>query len=145
MLEARHIILSCISLVVYPGVPVSTRMHESSGLPSSRVPVLHSTVLLAEILGAFEDCYVRFQAEGFAPIMQQWRALSDIIGQRVTVDVLGTRHVGIVEDVDNDGVLVLRDDQNQHHRIFFRRCHPGAPLKGGFGIVLMGNQLNAHP
>ncbi|MBW2737717.1 MAG: hypothetical protein JRE64_02475, partial [Deltaproteobacteria bacterium] len=33
-------------------------------------------------------------------------------------DVIGKTHIGKVVDVDNDGVLILKDDQGRLQRIF---------------------------
>jgi BirA family transcriptional regulator, biotin operon repressor / biotin---[acetyl-CoA-carboxylase] ligase len=74
--------------------------------------------LLCNLLKNFETCYDQLKEEGFGPIMNQWRTMTDIIGQRVYVDVLDTRHIGTVEAVDDDGVLILKDDQAKNHRIF---------------------------
>ena len=74
--------------------------------------------LLAAYLNEFEILYECFQNQGFAPIMEKWRAMSDIIGKQVTVDVLGTLHIGTAVAVDDDGVLILEDESGQTHRIF---------------------------
>jgi BirA family biotin operon repressor/biotin-[acetyl-CoA-carboxylase] ligase len=85
------------------------------------------TALLCDLLREFEICYARLKTKGFPAIMEQWRDLTDIIGRRVYVDVIGTRHTGTVEMVDDDGVLLLRDDRGNIHRIFsgdVRRVRP---------------------
>lgn len=76
------------------------------------------TKVLCDLLKDFEVCYEQLKNQGFTPIMEQWRSMSDIIGQRVYVDVLNTRHTGTVEAVDDDGVLILKDDLGEVHRIF---------------------------
>lgn len=50
--------------------------------------------------------------------MNRWRELADIIGKQIRVDVIGKTHIGEVMDVDNDGVLILKDDQGRLQRIF---------------------------
>lgn len=74
--------------------------------------------LLCTLLQNFEAVYEQLKTEGYGPIMAQWRSMSDIIGARVYVDVMQTRHVGTVAAVDDDGVLILRDDDGRTHRIF---------------------------
>jgi BirA family biotin operon repressor/biotin-[acetyl-CoA-carboxylase] ligase len=76
------------------------------------------TDLLCSLLHHFESSYDTLQRHGFEPIMAQWREMSDIIGRPVYVDVLDVRHTGIVEAVDDDGVLILKDDKGRLHRIF---------------------------
>lgn len=113
-------------VVVGVGVNVNTRLEEippeigdiaTSILIESGVGVSRPT-LLCSLLKDFEVCYEQLKDEGFGPIMNQWREMTDIIGQKVYVDVLDTRHTGTVEAVDDDGVLILKDDQGDTHRIF---------------------------
>lgn len=91
---------------------IATSIHIESGGDVSR------PTLLCNLLKDFEACYEQLKGEGFGPIMDQWRTMTDIIGQRVYVDVLETRHTGTVTAVDDDGVLILKDDRGNHHRIF---------------------------
>lgn len=79
---------------------------------------LSRTELLCSLLQNFEDCYEQLKTEGFGPIMEQWRRMSDIIGRQVHVDVMGTRHCGTVAAVDDDGVLILEDADGRTRRIF---------------------------
>jgi BirA family biotin operon repressor/biotin-[acetyl-CoA-carboxylase] ligase len=92
--------------------PIATSVRIESGSPFSRID------LLCSLLHHFESSYDMLQRDGFKPIMAQWRKMSDIIGRPVYVDVLDVRHTGVVEAVDDDGVLVLKDDNGQWHRIF---------------------------
>ncbi len=92
--------------------PIATSVRIESGSRFSR------SDLLCSLLQQFERYYDMLQHDGFKPIMAQWREMSDIIGRPVYVDVLDVRHAGIVEAVDDDGVLILKDDRGQRHRIF---------------------------
>lgn len=92
--------------------PIATSIRIESGSRFSR------TDLLCSLLRHFESSYDTLKRDGFNPIMAQWRELSDIIGRPVYVDVLDVRHTGIVEAVDDDGVLILKDDNGRLHRIF---------------------------
>ncbi len=101
---------------------IATSVQIETGRPYSRVE------LLCALLGNFEVCYERLKTGGFGPIMEEWRQMTDIIGQRVYVDVMQTRHFGTVAAVDDDGVLILTDDQGQTRRIFsgdVTRVRPG--------------------
>jgi BirA family biotin operon repressor/biotin-[acetyl-CoA-carboxylase] ligase len=91
---------------------IATSIRIESGIHLSR------TTLLCNLLEDFEVCYEQLNKVGFGPIMHQWRKMTDIIGQRVYVDVLDIRHTGTVQAVDDDGVLILKDDQGKIHRIF---------------------------
>lgn len=113
-------------VVVGLGMNIHTRREEmpseiqdiaTSIYIESETRVSRST-LLCSLLEDFEVCYEQLINEGFGPIMDQWRTMTDIIGQRVYVDVMNTRHIGSVQAVDDDGVLILKDDQGNTHRIF---------------------------
>jgi BirA family biotin operon repressor/biotin-[acetyl-CoA-carboxylase] ligase len=73
--------------------------------------------LLRHFLEQFEACYEQVIGKGFVAIMKRWKALSDIIGRDVAVDLIGNRIHGRVEDVDDDGILVLKDNQGTIHRV----------------------------
>ncbi len=73
--------------------------------------------LLRLYLERFEDCYGTFKTAGFKPILERWRALSDIIGRRVRVDLLTHRYTGEVLEIDQDGVLILRDHEGALQRV----------------------------
>jgi len=74
--------------------------------------------LIQAYLKCYDNYYEILKRNGFAPIMKRWKEFSDIIGRRVTVDVIGKKHIGKVVDIDDDGVLILKDDQSRFHRIF---------------------------
>jgi BirA family transcriptional regulator, biotin operon repressor / biotin---[acetyl-CoA-carboxylase] ligase len=98
-------------------MPADIRAIATSALIQKGAPVERVTLLCA-LLKNFERCYDQLKSDGFAPIMAQWRRMSDIIGQPVYVDVLEKRYTGIVAAVDDDGVLILEDKQGHRHRIF---------------------------
>jgi len=51
-------------------------------------------------------------------VLHRWRELSDMLGRRVEVDMLGRRHTGEVTEIDEDGSLILRDEGGRSIRIF---------------------------
>ncbi|MBC2693780.1 MAG: biotin--[acetyl-CoA-carboxylase] ligase [Desulfobacteraceae bacterium] len=79
---------------------------------------VHRIKLIQEYLKLYEQYYDMFKKNNFEPIMNRWRALADIIGKQIRVDVIGKTHIGKVIDVDNDGVLILKDDQGRLQTIF---------------------------
>lgn len=91
---------------------MATSVKIANGRSQSRV------ALLCALLNHFEQCYDQLKTEGFGPLMIEWRRMSDTIGQQVRVDVLNNRFTGVVVDVDDSGVLVLKDDKGRLHRIF---------------------------
>ena len=74
--------------------------------------------LIQKYLKLYEQYYDMFKKNNFKPIMSRWRELADIIGKQIKVNVIGKTHIGEVVDVDNDGVLILKDDQGMLQRIF---------------------------
>lgn len=90
---------------------IATSLAVETGHAVSRVD------LLRQFLARFESCYALVEGQGFSQIMKRWKALSDIIGRTVAVDLIGSRIQGRVEDVDETGVLVLRDGDGQVHRV----------------------------
>ena len=74
--------------------------------------------LIQHYLKLYEKYYDMFKKNDFKPIMKRWRELADIIGKQIRVDVIGKTHIGKVVDVDNDGVLILKDDKGVLQRIF---------------------------
>ena len=74
--------------------------------------------LIHEYLKLYEQYYDMFNNNNFEPIMNRWRELADITGKQIRVDIIGKTYIGEVTDVDNDGVLILKDAQGSLHRIF---------------------------
>jgi BirA family biotin operon repressor/biotin-[acetyl-CoA-carboxylase] ligase len=92
--------------------PLATSVLIETGGPFPRVP------LLRRCLESFESSYDLFRAEGFAPILERWKARSGMPGRRVIVRVPGRDLAGTVTDIDENGFLLLRDGDGRDHRIF---------------------------
>jgi len=90
----------------------ATSILAETGAPFSR------PLLLRSYLEQLEYYYDIFNTEGFDPVLQRWRALTDMLGRRVRIDMIGRRHVGEVADFDQDGALILRDEGGRSIRIF---------------------------
>jgi BirA family biotin operon repressor/biotin-[acetyl-CoA-carboxylase] ligase len=50
--------------------------------------------------------------------MNRWKLLTNMMGRRIMVQMVGRQHVGEVFDIDQDGFLILRDDRGESIRIF---------------------------
>lgn len=74
--------------------------------------------LVRACLEQFEKYYKMFKENEFSFIMHRWKQLSDIIGKKIMVDVVGQEHRGEVVDIDDDGVLILKDGHGRRQRIF---------------------------
>jgi len=54
---------------------------------------------------------------GFDPILRRWKELTNTIGKRIMVEMIDKRYTGVVQDVDQEGVLILKDEKGAFHRI----------------------------
>jgi len=59
-------------------------------------------------LTALEGWLDRHDEEGFEVIRQAWRARSDTLGREVMVRTEGQEVVGVAEDIDDAGALLVR-------------------------------------
>jgi len=59
--------------------------------------------MLAALLEEFDAWRGRLEREGFGPVRERWRMLSDTIGRHVTVDGV----TGLAVDLDVDGALLI--------------------------------------
>lgn len=90
----------------------ATSILAETGAPFSR------SLLLRRFLEYFEYYYDMFHVKGFDPVLRRWKALTDMLGRRVRVDMIGRQHEGEVTDCDQDGALILRDEGGRSIRIF---------------------------
>ena len=91
---------------------IATSVTIETGIPMNRA------AFLKEYLSLYEQTYGIFTREGFNPLMGEWRKLTHIIGHMITVDMIGKRLTGEVEDIDREGALLLRDEEGEIHRIY---------------------------
>lgn len=73
---------------------------------------------IREYLRWYEKYYEIFKNIGFEPVIQRWKELTNTIGQMVIAEVAGKKYIGEVHDIDNDGILILKDESEKLHRIF---------------------------
>jgi BirA family biotin operon repressor/biotin-[acetyl-CoA-carboxylase] ligase len=73
----------------------------SVALETGQAPSRES--VLTALLEEFDTWRTRLEGEGFAPIRDGWRRLSDTLGRRVTVDAV----TGVAADLDTDGALLI--------------------------------------
>jgi BirA family biotin operon repressor/biotin-[acetyl-CoA-carboxylase] ligase len=88
-----------------------------TGRPFSRSGIVR------EYLQHFERYYEQFTRSGPGPMIERWRALSDMNGRKVSVDVIDRTYTGIVQEIDDDGVLILKDRRGRSYRIFSGDVH----------------------
>lgn len=62
----------------------------------------------AALLTALEEWLEVHASEGFAPVREAWRAMSDTLGREVRVRIGDEEIVGMAEDIDDAGALLVR-------------------------------------
>ena len=93
-------------------LPIATSVRIESGRDFSRSDIL------AQYLARLEQGYEMINAGRFDRIISRWKALSHMVGQRLIVEELDERYTGRVEDVEDTGVLLVRDDTGRLHRVY---------------------------
>ena len=90
---------------------VATSLLLSGGWPMGRVS------LLDKFLCQLEVWYELFCKGSFERILKAWRHYESILGNSVEVSVPGARLLGVAEDIDLCGRLLVRDNVGRLHRI----------------------------
>ena len=73
--------------------------------------------LTKKLIEKLEEDYFLLKKEGFRPIMDEWKRLTDMLGSRVKVVLQNRAFEGLVHDIDPDGALVVRKDAGTLERI----------------------------
>ncbi|MBF0154338.1 MAG: biotin--[acetyl-CoA-carboxylase] ligase [Magnetococcales bacterium] len=82
------------------------------------VPMPLRRDLLVGFLHRFETWHERYRQEGFAGVRERWLALAQIQGRRVEVNLLKEKFIGTALDMDPDGfLLVRREDDGSVSRV----------------------------
>ena len=88
---------------------VATSLCMMKGEPLPRVKFFQA------VLRAMDDLYAQVQAQGFAPVLQEWRKYSITLGQEVKV--IGVRdgeiYFGKATDIDEDGALLVDTEEGR--------------------------------
>lgn len=82
--------------------PIATSMREVTGKLYSR-----SAVIIG-ILREIEYLYAKLKTDGKEAMLAEWRRVSSILGKKVNVSFGNEIISGIAEELDNDGMLILR-------------------------------------
>jgi BirA family transcriptional regulator, biotin operon repressor / biotin---[acetyl-CoA-carboxylase] ligase len=89
----------------------ATSVLMETGKPFPRIALLRAYLEWLEIY------YDTFKTKGFDPVMNRWRNLADIVGRKISVDLMDRVQMGEVLDIDKDGFLILRDSEGRIERI----------------------------
>jgi len=74
--------------------------------------------LFKGLLERLENLYELFIKEGFNPVLEEWKGYAGFLGRRVEVTSPTERLSGLALDVDHDGALVIRLEDERTRRIF---------------------------
>jgi BirA family biotin operon repressor/biotin-[acetyl-CoA-carboxylase] ligase len=69
------------------------------------------------VIESLFDCMVRFESDGFAPFLDEWRKYDWLFGKQIVVDQPDRRHFGHADGVDDDGALIIRTDKDRQRVI----------------------------
>jgi len=75
------------------------------------------TVILRSFLEHFEGTYALFREGRFPLILNRWKDYAGATGRHVRVDQVGRTLSGEIQDIDENGFLLLRDEKGHLHRI----------------------------
>jgi len=109
LLESRAVASSEPVLVIGVGINLGQREFppELAGRATSvALETGHAAdreTMLAALLEEFDAWRARLEGEGFGPVRERWKSLSDTIGRHVTVDGVS----GTATDLDGDGALLI--------------------------------------
>ena len=81
---------------------------EATSILLERGQAAPRALFAAACLTALEDWIDRHAEEGFGPVRQAWRERSVTLGREVAVTVDGRELVGVAEDIDETGALLVR-------------------------------------
>jgi len=90
---------------------LATSLRLSTGKAISRVGLLQT------LLYQLEQWYERLCQRSFATILETWRQYEMTLGSWVEVSLPKSSLVGVAEDLDTDGALLVRDQRGRLHRI----------------------------
>ncbi|MDH4232816.1 MAG: biotin--[acetyl-CoA-carboxylase] ligase [Nitrospirota bacterium] len=82
--------------------PIATSIKEGAGKCSSR------NELIAGILKQFERDYGILISQGKQSLLDEWKALSSTVGKNVKVAMGDETLIGLAEDIDDNGMLILK-------------------------------------
>jgi BirA family biotin operon repressor/biotin-[acetyl-CoA-carboxylase] ligase len=95
---------------------VATSLREALA-GSGRRDRLSRVELAKRLIECLEEEYVSLKKNGFGPIIEEWKELSDIIGSRIKVTTYNRTFEGQAHDIDQDGSLVVRRERGQMEKI----------------------------
>ncbi len=96
--------------------PADLRLAPTSILAENKLPVSRSRIL-QRLLWHLEIHYQSLLAGRFVPTLDKAKALSIVLGQEVCIAAVNGAIVGTAIDIDDNGYLLLRDQQGKIHKV----------------------------
>lgn len=90
---------------------IATSIFMETDRPFPRIALIRAYLEWLEIY------YETFKTKGFKPVLNRWKHLSDIIGRRISVDLIDRVRIGEVLNVDKEGFLILKEHGGAVERI----------------------------
>jgi BirA family biotin operon repressor/biotin-[acetyl-CoA-carboxylase] ligase len=94
----------------------STSLKKELGSEINRVEFVQ------RLLEEFESLYLKFQKDGFSPILEEWRNMSATIGEWVKITTQARTIYGEAIGVDSEGALVLETGDGKLEKIVAGNC-----------------------
>ena len=106
------------------GINVNNKLPEElKGTATSMREVLGFEVPLTEVfkklLGRLDSWYLIYLRENYREILNKWKIHSAVIGKRVRVITDKGEIIGIAIDIDEDGALILKQNDGVLRRIYY--------------------------
>ncbi|MCR6545293.1 biotin--[acetyl-CoA-carboxylase] ligase [Dehalobacterium formicoaceticum] len=89
----------------------ATSLHMEVGRQVSRIETA------AVVLNHWEEIYQRFLTQGFTVVREEWKQYAVTLGKEVHVRTINETIHGQALDIDEDGLLLVQDEDHQIHRI----------------------------
>ena len=97
-------------------MPEEIRARATSVVELTRQEVKRES-FLSRLIRDLDRCYGELEEAGFAAIARQWEARFGLRGQRVRVESLDQMVLGRAQGIDEDGALLVEDDQGKLQRV----------------------------
>jgi BirA family biotin operon repressor/biotin-[acetyl-CoA-carboxylase] ligase len=94
----------------------STSLKKELGSEINRVEFVQ------RLLEEFESLYLKFQKDGFSPVLEEWRNMSATIGEWVKITTQARTIYGEAIGVDSEGALVLETGDGKLEKIVAGNC-----------------------
>lgn len=102
----------------YPvaSMPEVIRERATSIITLTQSPICREA-FVRTLIQDLDRCYGELQETGFAPLAFRWQALFGLRGKRVRAEMTDQIVMGTAKGIDQEGALIVEDDQGKPHRI----------------------------